>query len=190
MKIKKTAKKIWNFLVHDESLASFIADAIIIILLGRFVIYPILGLAFGTAFPVVAVVSSSMDHESLDFDAWWAENSEEYEEFEITKLEFESFYRKNGFNKGDIFVAKGVPFEELQVGDIAIYRIAEQRDPIIHRIVLIEEDTIQTKGDANPIQLHFEKSISEEQIQGKAIARIPYLGWLKVLLVETINLFR
>jgi signal peptidase I len=189
MKIKTIIKKTWNFLIKEDSAASFIVDAILIVLIGKFILYPILGMIFSTAFPVVAVVSSSMDHQGLTFDDWWTQNQEQYQEFNITKAQFESFYLEKGFNKGDIFIVKGTDFNELEIGDIIVYRIPGQKDPIIHRIVLVE-DTIQTKGDANPQQIHFEKSIQENQIYGKAILRIPYLGWAKVLLVEFLNWFR
>jgi len=189
-KTKKIAKKIWHFLIYEESLASFIVDAILIILIGKFILYPIIGLALGTSFPIVAVVSSSMDHHGLDFNEWWENNENYYEDFEITQSNFESFYLKNGFKKGDIFIVKGMPFEDLQVGDIIVYRVSIQKDPIIHRIVLLEDNTLQTKGDANPAQIHFENSVSPNQVHGKAVFRIPFLGWAKVLFVELVNIFK
>jgi hypothetical protein len=186
MKLKPIIRKTWNFLIHEDSAASFIVDAILIVLIGKFVIYPILGLIFTTSFPVVAVVSSSMEH-NVDFDNWWDQNKELYEEFNITKTQFESFYLKDGFNKGDIFIVKGN--QQIKVGDIIVYRIQQQKDPIIHRVVAID-DAVQTKGDANPAQIHFEKSIPQDQVYGKAILKIPYIGWVKVLFVELLNIFK
>jgi signal peptidase I len=189
-KIKIISKKIWHFLIHEESLASFIVDAILIVLIGKFVLYPIIGLALGTSFPIVAVVSSSMDHRGLDFNEWWENNENYYEDFDIIDSDFESFYLKDGFKKGDIFIVKGTPFEDLQVGDIIVYQIEVQKDPIIHRIVLLEDNTLQTKGDANPAQIHFENSVAPQQVHGKAVFRLPFLGWVKVLFVELVNIFK
>ena len=59
--------------------------------------------------------------------------------------------------------------------------------PIVHRIIEINSDgTFQTKGDANNGQLSFEKSIHPEQIHGKEIAIVPYLGWVKIAMNEYI----
>ena len=42
-------------------------------------------------------------------------------------------------------------------------------------------------GDANNgMQLPFEKSITYDQIHGKMILKIPYLGWVKIGLMEYI----
>ena len=40
------------------------------------------------------------------------------------------------------------------------------------------------KGDNNNGQLPFEKRIEASQVHGKTIAIIPYLGWLKIGLME------
>jgi len=78
-KVKKTVKKVWNFLVHEDSWASFVVDLIIIILFAKFILYPGIGFALGTSYPIVAVVSDSMDHDNKDFDVWWEEKGEWYE---------------------------------------------------------------------------------------------------------------
>jgi len=183
--------KVWHFLAHEDSWASFIVDALIVILVGKFLIYPAIGFALGTSFPIVAVVSSSMDHQGMDFDAWWEANKDWYEENDITKDQFENFYKENGFKKGDVFVVKGVSAEELKVGDILVYSVAERRDPIIHRIVEIGDYDGRliffTKGDSNIDQISFEKEIPQNQIHGKAVAWAPWLGWPKVAYLKMIG---
>lgn len=183
---KKYSKRIWRFLAHEDSWASFVADAIIIILLGKFVILPLLGLAMGTPLPAVAVVTSSMDHRDLEFDAWWQENEEWYTERGFEKSEFEAYRLSDGFKKGDIIIVKGVPFDEIEVGDIVVYESPSGLD-IIHRVVWRGEDKLGTKGDANTDQLYFERWLEEEQVKGRAVSRVPKLGWVKVVFVDAFD---
>ena len=89
------------------------------------------------------------------------------------------------FQRGDILVLQGVPSENLVVGDIIVFSPQEQATPIVHRIVEINPDgTFQTKGDANSGQLLFEKKIDQDQIHGKEVLIIPYLGWIKIGVIE------
>ena len=91
------------------------------------------------------------------------------------------------FSRGDILVLQGVPAEQLSVGDIIVFTPLPGQTPIVHRIVKINPDgTFQTKGDANTGQLPFEKSIHPEQIHGKEVAIVPFLGWVKIGMNEFI----
>jgi hypothetical protein len=186
--IYKIIKRIWRFLVYDDSWASFAADAVLILLIGKFILFPGLGMIFGTAFPVVAVVSGSMDHHDMEFQDWWEANKDQYEQYNITQSDFEEYYLKNGFNKGDVLVIQGQPISELSAGDIIVYSVPQRSDPIIHRIVGTSEEYISTKGDANPGQIGFEKTIPSERIHGKAILLLPYLGWIKVGFLQLFGL--
>ncbi|MGC8940483.1 MAG: hypothetical protein ACP5JY_00365 [Candidatus Nanoarchaeia archaeon] len=177
--------KIWHFLAHEDSLASLIADLLIVLFLSKYIIYPLIGLALGTSFPFVVVVSSSMDHYNKDFDNWWEANKAWYLERNITKEQFQAFPFKDGFKKGDVFVVRGI--KNISVGDVIIYTIPSQKDPIIHRVVNKSEDYYETKGDANQGQFGFEKVVLPSQIKGKAVIKIPYLGWIKVGLFEIVS---
>jgi signal peptidase I len=125
-----------------------------------------------------------------NFNSWWGRHEEKYSSLTINKLDFEEFKMKKGFNKGDIlFIVKANP-EKLEVGDIIIFN-GNQRSPIIHRIIDINEDaitgtrTFSTMGDNNNGQLSFEKNISEEQLVGRAVLRIaPFIGWGKLIFFE------
>ena len=132
--------KVWHFLAHDESWLSFFVDAILVLLIGQFVVIPIFGFAFGTNFPFVAVVSSSMDHNGLEFDEWWDENGQWYLNNGITKEQFQTFYKSNGFARGDAFVVFGLDSKKPEIGDVLVFAIAGRSDPIIHRLVAINED--------------------------------------------------
>jgi hypothetical protein len=186
LKLRKLFWKTWNFIVHEDSLASFAVDAILIVIIGKFVLFPLIAAVTGSAFPVVAVISGSMDHQDMSFESWWASNQEYYEKYNIKESQFEGFYLNEGFNKGDVLVIQGVSEEDLVVGDIIVYSAPGKRDPIIHRTIAL--DPIQTKGDANFGQISFERDISPEQVHGKAIAKIPYIGWVKVGSMELLGL--
>ena len=69
--------KIWHFIWKDDSLLSWIINILLAFLIVKFLIYPGLGFALGTTYPVVAVVSSSMHHDG-DFDQWYEEKGDWY----------------------------------------------------------------------------------------------------------------
>lgn len=88
-------------------------------------------------------------------------------------------------HKGDLLVLQGVPAEELLVGDIIVFDPEGRVTPIVHRLIDKNPDgTFQTKGDANTYQHAWEKRILPEQIHGKSIFMIPWLGWVKILVME------
>ena len=78
-----------------------------------------------------------------------------------------------------------------KVGDIIVFDAVKggYKFPIIHRIVSENSDgTFETKGDANSVQGDFEHGVRESQIHGKAILKIPILGWVKVGAFELLGL--
>ncbi len=198
-------KKIWHFIWDDDSVWSWIVNVILAFVLIKFILYPGIGLVLGTSHPVVAVVSGSMEHKTVDgticgtkpinykgnFESYWETCNAFYLTFNITKMQFEKFYFKNGFNTGDIIVLIGKKPKDVSVGDVIVFS-ANQPDPIIHRIVAKwEEDGIYyfaTKGDHNPGMLPIEYKISEERLIGKAIFRIPGLGYIKIWFVQLLEL--
>ncbi len=177
MKIKEIPKNIWAYLKKD-TWDSWLVSLILVFVFIKFIFFPLLSLATGTSLPLVVVESCSMYHDG-DFDDWWFKNAAWYEEKNISKQDFLSYFFKNGLNKGDIIVTWG--YSEYEKGDVIIFT-APTKYPLIHRIISDKE--ISTKGDHNPGQLEVEKDISEEQIIGKAVARIPALGWLKLIFFE------
>ena len=180
-------KKIWHFIWHEDSLLSWIVNILLAFIIVKFLIYPGLGLALQTNLPVVAVVSSSMEHQG-DFDEFWARQGQWYEDNDINKEEFSNFKMKNGFNKGDIIFLFGA--KEVNIGDIIVFN-GNSKNPIIHRVVKINENSFQTKGDNNPdsySQLG-ETNINPSNVVGKAFLRVPYLGWVKIGFTELFNIF-
>jgi len=194
MNIKEVGKKFWYLLWKDNSLKGWIFSVIFLFIFIKFLFFPFLSLATGTSLPLAIVESCSMYHNAnmlSNFDNWWARHESKYEKFEIEKTEFQDFKMKKGFNKGDIlFIIKAKP-EKLKTGDIIIFD-SGQKNPIIHRIINIEQEdnkyTFSTIGDNNNGQLGFEKEISEEALIGKAVLKIaPYLGWGKLIFYEPLR---
>lgn len=135
----------------------------------------------------------------FNFDDYWNTCGSWYEKRDISKEEFSEFPMKNGFSKGDIIIVWGrfTP----KVGDIIIFQANSDSyapRPIIHRIVKIENSIISTKGDHNQDQLSKinniyntdETSINKNQVIGKAVFKIPYLGYVKLWAVDIWNFIR
>jgi len=140
------------------------------------------------------------EKEHINFDEYWETCGDWYSSKNIQKQEFKEFSLKNGFRKGDIIIVWG-RFNP-KIGNIIIFKPnigSSSPYPIIHRIVEIDEQgIIQTKGDHNEKQLTSDNNIyqtdetyiQENQIVGKAIIKIPYLGWPKIWLTDFINALR
>ena len=190
-KFKDFLKKFWYIVWKDDSFKGWLISLIFIFVIIKFIFFPLLNLVTGTALPLAIVESCSMHHKGnvfSDFDRWWEAHEGIYNEFEIDKETFENSKFKNGFTKGDIlFIVRAKP-EKLEIGDTIIFN-AGQRNPIIHRIVEIQENngkrTFSTLGDNNQGQLSIEKNISEDQLVGRAVLRLaPGLGWGKLIFFE------
>lgn len=193
---KSLFQKIWYFLWYEDSVLSWFASLLVAFVLIKFILYPGLGLLMGTQFPIVAVVSNSMEHEG-SFNDWWALHEDFYLRNEISKETFQEYPFKNGFNKGDIMILIGSKPEKLERGDILVFW-SQKPYPIIHRIttISVDEDTgeryFETKGDHNRDQVRQppvldETKILENQVVGKAVLRIPYLGYVKIWFVDLIS---
>ena len=63
--LKSVLKTIWNFIWNDDSIWSWLVNIVLAFVIIKFIVYPSLGLILGTNFPIVAVVSSSMEHNSI-----------------------------------------------------------------------------------------------------------------------------
>jgi len=204
MNFKRGFRKFWYLLWEDNSLKGWIFSLIFLFVFVKLIFFPTLNLITGTSTSLAIVESCSMYHDTnfLFFhnqNKWWQSQESKYSEYNIDSEEFKDFKMKNGFNKGDIlFMTRAVP-EKLEVGDIILFN-ANQKNPIIHRIVQIEminnEYIFTTIGDNNPYSFTSsnnnygidETNIKEEQLVGKATFNIaPYLGWGKLIFQEFIR---
>lgn len=188
----KNIKECWHWIWHSDSIWSWIVSLIIAFVVVKFILFPLLSFFLGTSLPLVVVESSSMEHpgswignliqSDQALEKWWQKKGNWYFERNITFESTKDWPLKHGFKKGDIMIVYGRFQPEL--GDVIIFN-ANTQHPIIHRIINISPDgTIETKGDNNNGQLPVEKQISEDAIIGKAVCRIPKIGWLKLIFVE------
>jgi len=194
---RSALKDLWKFLWESDSPLSWIVDLILAFIVVKWIFFPLLSLIFASSLPMVVVESTSMLH-GKDFservcgisllaydnspEDYWNVCGGFYEKEGISKDEFFEFPLSNGFDKGDIIVIHGS--KDYEVGDIIVFDSRVQATPIIHRIIKIEDGNYSTKGDHNPDQLPYEKEIEKSQVIGKAVGKIPYLGWLKLFFVE------
>ncbi len=193
-------KQFWNWIWHSDSFFSWIVALIFAFVIVKFLFFPVISVILATKLPLVVVESGSMQHPGTfignvigsqnAFQSWWQEMKGWYEDRGITEEEAETWSLKTGLEKGDIVIVSG--WGTPEVGDVIIFN-ANTAHPIIHRIVSIEEvngeKVYSTKGDNNSDQLYSEKQISEDAVIGKALVRIPKLGWLKLAFVEVGSLF-
>jgi len=191
--VKKVFKKIWKFIWKDDSVLSWIVSFILAFLLVKFLIYPGIGLIMGTSYPIVAVVSDSMEHRGLELDEWWELQGDWYDSKGIDKEMFRDYIFLNGFNKGDIIILRGSETKDIKIGDVIVFH-STSNYPVIHRVVdKWEDDKIyhfQTKGDNNPdshIGLN-EDDIGEGRIVGRAVFKVPWLGWIKIWFSELVGI--
>lgn len=202
-KVRKYLKAVWHFIWVEDSWLSWIVNVFLAFIIIKFLVYPGLGFALGTSHPIVAVVSSSMEHES-GFNDWWTNqvccagaecssmvsHGEILESMGISRDEFLDFSFTGGFNKGDIMILYSPA--NIAIGDVLTFSTPGRSDPIIHRVVSVKKQNDQmyytTKGDNNCASADFEKSVAKEHAIGKAVWRVPLLGWIKIGFVELLKL--
>ncbi len=193
MDIRRLSKNVWYFIWESNSIWSWIVNIILAFVVIKFILYPGLGVFLATSHPIVAVVSGSMDHDAV-FEEWWESSckdnqkvqSEIYESYGITKEQFQQFSFASGFKAGDLMIIKHSKLPEL--GEIIVFQTDSLVEPIIHRIVKIDRGLIKTKGDHNCGSSSVEENVPQERIIGRAIIKIPYLGWIKIIFVKIIKL--
>ncbi len=89
--------------------------------------------------------------------------------------------------KGDLIFIDRISFDDLEIGDIIQYQLEDIQ--VVHRIVRLESDEgikyLITKGDNNNAE--DVNPVGQEQVKGKYIGKIPYIGWPSVLLTLNAN---
>lgn len=192
MSAKDIFRSVWFFIWESNSIWSWIVNIILAFLIIKYLLYPGLGLLFGTSYPIVAVVSGSMEHNT-GFDEWWSRSCADnkrsqadiYVSYGISKEQFETFSFRNGFNAGDLMIIRkaSVP----QVGDVVVFSADNLPEPIIHRVVRVGDGLLKSKGDNNCGSSSFEENVPNEKLIGKAFLKIPYLGWVKIVFVKIVR---
>ena len=82
----------------------------------------------------------------------------------------------------DLIVAKET--EEYAVGDMVVFQDGDS--VVVHRVVTLDEETVQTRGDANNVA---DAPISRELVKGKVIAYIPAAGHVVNFLRTPVGIF-
>ena len=180
MQLKEVIIKIWNFLKKDSFVSLFVVILLAFVIL-TLIIFPLLEFATGTSLPLVIVESCSMYHTETGFEK--VLDSPIYSQNGILIEDTESWDFQKGLTKGDIIFVVGRG--NIEKGDVIIFQ-GGSRHPIIHRVVK-DSEPYATKGDnyrTNQYQLSSEKNISENQVLGKAVFKVPYLGWIKLIFFD------
>jgi len=174
-------KKTWDFL-QEDSWPSFVVTLLIAFVVIKFVFFPGLSFLTGSSLPLVIVESCSMYHHE-DGMAKSFESSV-YEDYGLSLLDSLGWDFQNGFAKGDVIFVVGA--DDVEVGDVIIFNENVQY-PLIHRVVSVEDGVYSTKGDnykTNSGQRSAEKSIAEDRLIGKALFKVPFVGWAKLIFFE------
>ena len=175
---KNVFVRFWSFLKED-SWPSFFVSLLIALVVIKFIIFPLLTLLTGTVLPLVIVESCSMYH-SQDLEAIMKNGI--YSDYGLGYEDTANWSLRNGFTKGDIIVVLGP--KNVEVGDVIIFN-GGQSNPIIHRVIGINSDgEYTTKGDNNLGLLVFEKDIEKDRVLGKAVFRVPAIGWIKLIFFD------
>jgi len=115
-------KKFWNYVWNGNDWLSWILSIFFAFIIIKFLFYPAIGFALQTSHPIVAIVSSSMEHKitdsdssfpnvcgirqeetkRLNLDEFWAFCGNWYEENNIILDDFKEYPFRRGMNIGDI----------------------------------------------------------------------------------------
>jgi len=173
-------ERIWGFL-HEDSWASFAVTLILAVIIIKFVFFPGLSFVTGTDLPLVIVESCSMYHHEDGFDRTF--ESSVYDYYGLDLSDTTNWIFQNGFNKGDVIFVVGA--DDVEVGDVIIFN-GGNTYPLIHRVVDVG-DSYSTKGDnykTNSGQLPSEMVIPKNEVIGKALFKVPFIGWIKLVFFE------
>jgi signal peptidase I len=82
---------------------------------------------------------------------------------------------------GDVAVTQAVPVSSLKVGDVIVfYPPGVTAEPVMHRIVSLNNGLIKTRGDANNVDDPWQVTLSGTTAY-RMVAVVPFLGWLTEL---------
>ena len=168
MKINKIwlkLKKFWFYVWNDDSITSYILSLLFAFVIIKFIFFPTLGFILNNDFPIVAIVSGSMEHKivdhricdkyivdlsskSLSYDSWWGFCGDFYKnsEFNLDKQKFKNFEYSNGLNIGDVMILYGKNPKNIEVGEVIVFKPQDKLPngeslffknygPVIHRVI-------------------------------------------------------
>lgn len=171
-------KKFREFLKED-SWPSFAVTLLLAFVIIKFIFFPGLSLITGTSLPLVIVESCSMYHHDAGFENIFS--SPVYDNYDISLEDTSNWVFQNGFSKGDVIFVVGA--KDIEIGDVIIFNGGAYH-PLIHRVVEVDGNVYTTKGDNNPSVYHFDKNIHNDAVIGKALFKVPFIGWAKLIFFE------
>ena len=183
--IRKILKKTWYFIWEDNSVWSWIVNIILAFVLIKFIVYPGLGFLLSTSHPVVAVVSSSMEHDRK-FDDWWEKNKDWYLQNEINEEEFESLLKDGKYEEAAQLLADnlGIAFnEELEIA----YGVSRLIDGAVQYLPYVFDTPIVTTNFDDVLKRSYENAglPFEEVVAGHLAEELPrYLGAGRRVLIK------
>lgn len=169
-------KQLWN----KEYFQTAVAIALIIIIVFGFWF----GLRYGlnTDYPMLAVASGSMS--TVQPDNQWQTI---YYAFTPT------------LHMGDLIVVQAVTLQDIRrslngtgrSGDILVFHLPDSNELIVHRAIeVFSNGTIKTQGDGNPIPgPPQDGNISYNAVVGKVVMRIPWVGYLALLMRDQAGVY-
>jgi len=176
--VKEYFGKFWKFL-QEDSWGSFAVTLLLAFVVIKFVFFPGLSLLTGTSLPLVIVESCSMYHQEAGLERVF--DNSVYGDLGISLADTLGWDFQNGFSKGDVIFVVGV--DEPEVGDVIIFNGGTSH-PIIHRVVEAGDEFV-TKGDNNPQVYPFDRNIKRENLVGRALFKVPFIGWAKLIFYES-----
>jgi signal peptidase I len=79
---------------------------------------------------------------------------------------------------GDMAVTQAVPVSSLKVGDVIVfYPPGVTAEPVMHRIVSLDNGLIKTRGDANNADDSWQVTL-KGTTSYRMVAVVPFIGWL------------
>ena len=82
---------------------------------------------------------------------------------------------------GDMVITQTVPANSLRVGDVIVFfPPASSTEPVMHRIVSLDNGVIKTRGDANNVDDPWQVMLTGTTAY-RLVAVVPFLGWLTEL---------
>jgi signal peptidase I len=82
---------------------------------------------------------------------------------------------------GDMAVTQAVPVASLKVGDVIVFfPPGDTTEPVMHRIVSLDNGVIKTRGDANSVDDPWQVTLTGTTSY-RLVAVVPFIGWLAEL---------
>lgn len=158
-------KKFWNYIWHDDSILSYVLNFAFAFVFIKYLLFPGLGFVLNNDFPVVAIVSGSMEHKivnniicdkkitnvesmNLNFDEWWYYCGDYYKNnFNLTSDDLKSYPYTNGLNIGDVMILYGKAYKDINVGDILVFIPQDKLDSDLPKLGLEKGDSFFFKTE-------------------------------------------